>query len=249
VIADHGYGFEPAGPVRAMRGEHDDNEQAIAEILWVPFFLKEAGQRDGTISDAPVRTIDMLPTLASVLDVDIPWEVEGRSAFDGGSGDRDEVGLFLTVVDGDDVNPGPYRSIDRERGLELLMERTTGEFVPKTPRLSGSDRIYGAGPRPDLWMEPIPDGLTELDVDIHPDATADDVDLGSGRLPALFRASTDVSHVGETVAIGVNGTIAATATAHANPFYADDELADIIAVVPPVVFRDGANELTVHVVD
>src|SRR5699024_5267292 len=105
--ADHGFGYEPGGGFRAMFEETATNDAAIAEIVWVPFFVKTAGQTEGVISDDPVRNIDLTPTIADLLDVDIPWRHEGRSAFDGGSGDPDEAGMFLGTADRETMNAGP----------------------------------------------------------------------------------------------------------------------------------------------
>lgn len=244
VIADHGYGFEPAHPVRAMRGEGAEDDRTIAELLWVPFFVKAAGQTSPVVSDDPVRNIDLVPTVAELLEVDVPWEMEGRSAFDGGSGDPNEVGLFLTETVGDDVRPGPYRSIDRGLAHDLAMERTTGEFAPAVDGITGSDRIYRVGSRPDLWGEPLPRGLRELDVDIHPDSRADDVRPETGEVPVLFRATTSADEIDQPVAIAVNGTVAATVSV-----YETLAGAEIVAILPPALLRPGANTITVHALD
>ena len=45
----------------------------------MPLFIKLPGQRRGRIISRPVRTIDLLPTIADVLGIRIPWHVDGRS--------------------------------------------------------------------------------------------------------------------------------------------------------------------------
>ena len=72
VTADHGISFEPGGPIRAIEGQALD-EHSTPDILWVPFFVKEPGQTEGDVSDANVLSIDVLPTIADVLDVDLPF--------------------------------------------------------------------------------------------------------------------------------------------------------------------------------
>jgi hypothetical protein len=76
VVADHGYSFEVNVPDRRQVTESN-----IAEIAPVPFFVKAPGQRRGRTDDRLVRTVDLLPTIADLLDVRIPWPHEGRSAF------------------------------------------------------------------------------------------------------------------------------------------------------------------------
>src|SRR5699024_5902479 len=120
------------------------------------FFVKTAGQTEGRVSDDPVRIVDLVPTIAEMLEVAIPWEVDRRSVFDGGSGDPDEVGLYRAIggsLPGDEA----HRSFDRARLHDLLMERTTGAFAPAGSGGTGSDRIHRIGPRPDLFGQPVPE--------------------------------------------------------------------------------------------
>lgn len=240
VLSDHGFAYEPGSTFRGWTLDATQNDTSIAEILWVPFFIKAAHQTEGVISDAPVRNIDLTPTIASLLHVDIPWSHTGRSAFGGGSGDDDQVGLLV----GEDADrpgvPGPLRTLDRDTGWHLLLDRTAGGFAPKVSGASGSERIHRRGPRPDLWARPTPDGLEPVDVDLTATSRADDVDPTSGELPALFQSTTDAA-VGTDVAISVNGTVWATTTVYA---YGEDHRID--AMLPAEAFRPGQNDMQVH---
>jgi hypothetical protein len=53
----------------------------LPSIAAVPLFVKRPRQRRGRISRAYVRTVDVLPTIADVLNVRVPWRTSGRSAF------------------------------------------------------------------------------------------------------------------------------------------------------------------------
>jgi sulfatase-like protein len=103
VLADHGYSFELNAPVR--RSIRDTN---IEEIAPVPFFVKAPGQSEGHADDSIVRTLDVVPTVADLLDVEVPWRHAGHSAFSEVTRERDEIALptrnFSRVV-----------SIDREQ--------------------------------------------------------------------------------------------------------------------------------------
>lgn len=79
LTADHGISFQANGPIRGLEGQVLTPEIA-ADVPWVPLFIKEPGQTQGDVSDANVLTTDVLPTIADVLDIDIPFEVDGRSA-------------------------------------------------------------------------------------------------------------------------------------------------------------------------
>jgi hypothetical protein len=74
VVADHGMSFRRGHDHRLVRAEN------VEDIAPVPFFLKLPGQRRGLISDKPLSTIDVLPTIADVVGVRIPWRIDGRSA-------------------------------------------------------------------------------------------------------------------------------------------------------------------------
>jgi arylsulfatase A-like enzyme/Flp pilus assembly protein TadD len=76
VLSDHGEGL----------GEHGEEDHGILLYRWalqVPLLVKLPGSpQAGTVMSAPVELIDMLPTLASVLDVPVPGGLRGRSLFD-----------------------------------------------------------------------------------------------------------------------------------------------------------------------
>lgn len=74
VTADHGVAFTQDS---AMRGVSADNYE---EILWTPLLVKAPGQAEGEVDDVPMQTIDILPTVAAMLGVDLPDEVDGVPA-------------------------------------------------------------------------------------------------------------------------------------------------------------------------
>ena len=51
--------------------------EAMPEIMWSPFIMKAPGQTEARVDDANVQSIDVLPTLASLIGVEIPWQVDG----------------------------------------------------------------------------------------------------------------------------------------------------------------------------
>ena len=76
ITADHGTSFELG--VRDRRQVTNGN---VDEVAPVPLFVKAPGQRRGRVSRAYASTLDVLPTIASLLRVPVPFRVEGRSAF------------------------------------------------------------------------------------------------------------------------------------------------------------------------
>lgn len=78
VMADHGVSFTPETSMRVLeRG-------TFGEIAAVPLFVKRPRQESGGVSDRPVETIDVLPTVLDVLGAPTPAGVDGRSLFDDG---------------------------------------------------------------------------------------------------------------------------------------------------------------------
>src|SRR5690606_27763148 len=71
VTGDHGVSFAPHTPTREMVGGNEEH------ILWTPLFIKAPGQTTGAIDDSNVLTIDVAPTIAAELGIDLPWSVDG----------------------------------------------------------------------------------------------------------------------------------------------------------------------------
>ena len=71
VTSDHGVAFRPGHSRRVPDAEN------IAEIMSVPLFIKLPGQTIGRIDDRNVESIDLLPTVAEVLGIELPEPVDG----------------------------------------------------------------------------------------------------------------------------------------------------------------------------
>ena len=78
VLADHGVAFTPGSSRRYSE------EANIGEVAPMPLFVKAPGQQRGKVDESPVTTVDVLPTIADILGVEIPFEVDGRPASQAG---------------------------------------------------------------------------------------------------------------------------------------------------------------------
>ncbi|CAA0123742.1 Uncharacterised protein [Halioglobus japonicus] len=74
VTADHGRSFKPNTPTRWLSPE------SIDTIAYVPLFIKAPAQTHGVIDDSNMMAYDLLPTLADILQIDIPFKVGGLAA-------------------------------------------------------------------------------------------------------------------------------------------------------------------------
>ena len=91
VAADHGISFK-INDLR--RGVSAGN---LADIMSVPLFIKIPGQQAGAVSDQRVETIDVLPTIADVLKIDLPLPVDGCSVFDDRFPERDQRTIYESI--------------------------------------------------------------------------------------------------------------------------------------------------------
>ena len=73
VVVDHGIAFRPGAAGNTV------TRDTLAEVAFVPFFLKLPGQSTGRIEDRHVTSVDVLPTIADALVVPVPWETDGAS--------------------------------------------------------------------------------------------------------------------------------------------------------------------------
>lgn len=80
VTADHGVSYHPQAPGRSLTEVNGAVVNADL-ILRVPLFIKLPFQQAGVVSDQDVQLIDLVPTVAEVLHLEIPWPHTGRSAF------------------------------------------------------------------------------------------------------------------------------------------------------------------------
>jgi hypothetical protein len=77
VMSDHGMSFTPPDTGRKLT---DANRE---EVLRMPLFIKAPGQTEGEIRDDSAQTIDVVPSIVDLLDIDTDWEFDGHSLFDG----------------------------------------------------------------------------------------------------------------------------------------------------------------------
>lgn len=124
VTADYGAGFWPGESRRTpAQTEHPE------DVLMVPLFVKRPGQAQGAVNDALVQTIDIAPTVASVLGRQPGWSMDGCSIFDAACARPTErLNMRLDgTVEGRRIDAFPAdlgaRRATLERKLELFPDR------------------------------------------------------------------------------------------------------------------------------
>lgn len=224
VTADHGLSFTPGVQGRSR----DAVDRAPGEVLWVPTFVKEPGQRAGRVDDRNWEQVDLLPTVADLAGVPVPWAVEGVAA-----GQAPRPGGDKRYHD----EPGAWRAIP---GPATFAAVTSGAAHPAAP----------AAPFPELVGRPVTDFAVRDDggpVSVGNLADFDDIDADAGRLPALVHGSVPSSVPdGTALAIAVNGRIGAV-----TPVVAPDSGGRRFAALVPdeSLFVPGGNRLEIFAVD
>jgi hypothetical protein len=85
VTADHGVSWKVDAPGRVL-------SEATADMIFpIPLFIKLPGQTKPSVSNADVQSIDLLPTIAAIVGVKIPWIVAGRDIYGASSVPRLKV--------------------------------------------------------------------------------------------------------------------------------------------------------------
>jgi hypothetical protein len=89
IAADHGAAFWPnQGQRNPELTEHPE------DILHIPLLVKRPGQIRGRVDDRTAATIDILPSIAAELKIDLDWEFDGCALDAPACGQRDELVSF-----------------------------------------------------------------------------------------------------------------------------------------------------------
>jgi hypothetical protein len=230
VTADHGEGFVPGEQARAM------DAATAPDLSWVPMFLKMPGQVTGKLDERNWTNVDLVPTLADALHVQLPQTMDGQSALKPPRTNDDKFWFN---------NPGKKLAIPTPQADYQKVIKGYGGVLGNAR--SAAD-LYKLGPRPDLLGK----RLTSLKV-------AGDSSLSlslNGAVKTVARTVTSTSRVptliwghlngkaGGTVAIVVNGVVGAVV-----PTYADNGAPlSIEAIVPPSLWHNGANDIEAYMV-
>jgi hypothetical protein len=217
VLADHGVSFRPGDRRRAL------SETNLEDIAFVPLFVKTPGQQAGRTNDAAVQTVDVLPTIADVLGVDVPWKVDGASLLQ----PRVREQYFL-VGDRETFRP----DVD-----ELLARRAT---VVREQTL-----LFGIGPNPELLGRRVSElGVAQaagVSAQIQQAGQLRAVDLDAAYVPVRLTGGIDGGTGPRELAVAVNGRIEAVARS-----YVAEGEERVSVLFPESALRQGANDVRIY---
>lgn len=112
VVADHGITIRPDT-------EHQRvvNEETYGSVAFVPLFVKypaslEEAPPPGAVDDHRAETVDIVPTIADVVGVHLPWNTDGISLMQ----EEERAGRTVTVV------RGTAGAVDVPSDMDALMD-------------------------------------------------------------------------------------------------------------------------------
>ena len=192
--ADHGVSLE-AGTNRRL-----PTADTLPAIMTVPVVVKPPrGTRTGLPArdDRLAETTDLLPTIADLLEVDIPWPVDGQSL----------VGPERTDPEREIYARGHTERTDASSfDLQPLVDRIRTTFGRRSGRLE----LYGLGPGRDLVGRP----ARRLAVDGRPGACWAPETLPTGSVGEVRGALRSDEDGPLAFAVVVDGRVAATSVTY-----------------------------------
>jgi len=235
VTADHGMSFKPGGHSRRA------TKRTVRDVIHVPLFVKEPQQRDGHISDRNVESMDLLPTIADALDIEIPWDVGGTSALDSTVPARPGKTVYSKR------EKPPFEITGTYPESFAMVEHKTRLFGTGT----GWEGVYAMDPEQewigkstaDLSRLPDADGVAVLDED----QAFDVVDTTTGFSPSLVVGtieSGDKALLQSEFLLAVNGLLTSRLTRYEH----DEDSLSFAAIVPDSAFDPGVNQIEVFAI-
>jgi Sulfatase len=232
VAADHGVAFQ-LGSRQRRRLSAD----TAAEIAPIPLLIKAPGQQRGRIDDAYVETIDILPTMFDILNLDPNVKFDGKSAFSDEVQDRDELRFLIRNTF--KVLRIPADEFERDR--QEIIDRNLGLFG--TGR-DGPERLYQIGPNRELIGQPASAAGAKLPVDLSYASEYRNMNPESGIVPThVVGTVRGGGKAKRDIAVAVNGTIVAVGNTFRLAEGTEGELVSVM--VPETAFRRGANRVEV----
>ncbi|HEY4491749.1 MAG TPA: sulfatase-like hydrolase/transferase, partial [Acidobacteriota bacterium] len=235
VTADHGISFDPGDSHRPV------TKSNYVDVLSVPLFIKFPGQREGRIDDRKAETIDIVPTLAAVLQSDTQWKWDGESLLRPPK--RSSQRAVRWSFASSEFLSLPSFSYRDSKILKLKQE-LFGQYT-------GEEAIYRFGPHPEvhgLSTAEIPHLQQDsLSAEIYNRQWFDNVDLSRKFMPALVtgKIHKPADLTGSmNLAVAINGTVRGSV----RTFRLDDRMEGFALLVPESSFRQGNNDVEVFLV-
>ncbi|MDH3689795.1 MAG: sulfatase-like hydrolase/transferase [Gammaproteobacteria bacterium] len=234
ITADHGVSFLPNEFRRPLSTAN------IQDIISVPLFIKLPHQSTGVISDRDVELIDIVPTIAELLRIDLPQVVDGSSVLDPSvKRQNDKFVFYRQATKTQTISPD-----DLQARQQTALKNKLSVFGPGTKPYG----LFKWGPHNELIGRRASDYPTiqgeEMTTELDQSAlfnknSADDIFVPSHITGSLqWKQGSLPPH---EVALAVNGTVWAVTKL----FDYQTNSARLSAIVPEDVFTVGQNDVEV----
>ncbi len=233
VSADHGMSFRIEQPFRAVTTGN------AWEVLWPPLFIRGADFPPG-IDDRAVSVMDILPTIADVQGINIPWEMQGRSLRQPPPAVQDTQRLvrsnFMNQLPDSDL--ADYGAAEIAPNFEAVLRApgwSRGTDALKMFRYGDPYGIVGA------QADALPEGPpAEVTVKLLSGEPTFLLDATSPELPAYFEGDATPASAQGNLAVVFNGTIVSVIPLDA---------AGVFGILPEKLFVAGTNTFSFHLIE
>jgi hypothetical protein len=210
--------------------------------MWVPAFVKAPRQDQGRVDDRNFEQVDLLPTVADLLGVRVPWRMDGLSQTGPPARQRGDKWWF-------DI-PGHRETRDGPANWKTVLAGETDTLVRASEGVRG---LYRYGAAADLIYRD-PASVGPVTADQEATATLDDfkqynqIKPGSGEVPALVsgQLTSPLPPEGSTVLVTVNGKIGGESRLF--PARPGEAAGRFAAITPDFLWKagDGHRQLQVY---
>lgn len=244
ITSDHGVCHRPGQYRREVVKSN------VEDIMPVPLLIKAPHQKKGSVSDRNVESIDILPTIAHVLSVEIPWQVDGSNALHPSVPERPHKIMYQ-------CNLASHPKLGEPDGRIVVDAAFAGKYVALRRKLrlfgSGDDPhgLYRLGPHGELVGRSVEGlelaGVDRVEVELENESSLKDYDPAGGSVPALIRGRVRCTHqlkASINLAVAVNGLIRGVAEVRE----VTNGVGQWSTIVAEDSFRPGSNDVQVYVV-
>jgi Sulfatase len=230
ITADHGSGFSPAVRSRLLGAD------TAPTLMWVPTFIKAPHQTKGRVDDRNWEHVDLLPTVADLAGLAIPWTVDGFSQVGPSRRQRSDKWWYNSPVDRR-VVPGAPNFRDVLRGVTDTLVRA---------HQNGARGLYQFGATADwVYRAPMEVGKVgggPVAATMKDWARFGTIEPGSAQVPSLVvgEVTSGTPPAGTTMVIAVNGRIGGTAGFY--PPKGGGPSTTFAAMVPDFLFKSGPGQ-------
>ena len=233
LTSDHGISFRQGEHMRRVTASNH------GALMAVPLLVKTPYQKEGNVSDRNLETIDIVPTVAQVLGIDLPMKVDGHSAFDQTQHERPTKRAF---------RGGSKKYVLDARGESKY------ESVARKLELFGSgawDQLYQIGPYRALLGKKVSEigwsQAADAQVEIKGKAFYARMQADLPFIPVNIEGRLSLNPTpssGTPVAVAVNGRL--RALSRTSSVFAGGKI--FSAMVPETAFQPGQNQVETFLV-